>query len=103
LIFSTSYRVYNKLGYDFLEKIYENAMMIEFRIEVGLLLNFVPKPEFKRKAFDNLRKWSPARHRSRSGEAGGSAGIGPPWRDSFGEFSGLRKPGLGQGENLRPN
>lgn len=26
--------------------------------EVGLLLNFGPKPEFKRKAFDNLRKGS---------------------------------------------
>jgi GxxExxY protein len=25
-------------------------------IEVGLLLNFGPKPEFKRKAFDNARK-----------------------------------------------
>jgi GxxExxY protein len=25
-------------------------------IEVGLLLNFGPKPEMKRKAFDNLRK-----------------------------------------------
>ena len=110
------YRVYNKLGYGFLEKIYENAMMIEFKkddipavsqsaikvfyegevigecfadilvdnkviveikaakrlaeeneaqllnylkatdIEVGLLLNFGTKPEFKRKAFDNLRK-----------------------------------------------
>jgi len=25
-------------------------------IEVGLLLNFGTKPEFKRKAFDNLRK-----------------------------------------------
>jgi len=110
------YRVYNKLGYGFLEKNYENAMMIEFRkegipavsqspievlydneiigeyyadllvdnkviveikavrrladeheaqllnylkateIEVGLLLNFGPKPDIKRKAFDNLRK-----------------------------------------------
>ena len=110
------YRVYNKLGYGFLEKVYENAMMIEFRkegihavsqfaikvfyenqiigeyyadllvddkviveikaakwlaeeneaqllnylkatdIEVGLLLNFGPKPEIKRKAFDNTRK-----------------------------------------------
>ncbi len=110
------YRVYNRLGYGFLEKVYENAMMIEFRkegvpavsqfairvfyedetigeyyadilvdnkvivevkaarrlakeneaqllnylkatdIEVGLLLNFGPKPELKRKAFDNLRK-----------------------------------------------
>ena len=110
------YRVYNTLGYGFLEKIYENAMMIEFRrggipvvaqssikvlyknelvgeyyadilvdnkviieikatrtlaleheaqllnylkatnIEVGLLLNFGPKPQIKRKVFDNHRK-----------------------------------------------
>ena len=110
------YRVYNKLGYGFLEKIYENAMMIEFEregipavsksaikvlydgdvigeyfadilvdgkviveikaanglvieneaqllnylkatdIEVGLLLNFGPKPAVKRKVFDNFRK-----------------------------------------------
>ena len=110
------YRVYNKLGYGFLEKVYENAMMIEFKkdglqavaqsaikvlydgemigeyyadvmvenkvimeikatkslgieheaqllnylkatdIEVGLLLNFGPKPEIKRKVFDNTRK-----------------------------------------------
>lgn len=110
------YDVYNKLGYGFLEKVYENAMMIEFKkddinavsqfaikvlyegetigeycadilvddkviveikaakklaleheaqllnylkatnIEVGLLLNFGPKPELKRKVFDNLRK-----------------------------------------------
>ncbi|MBE9541807.1 MAG: GxxExxY protein, partial [Proteobacteria bacterium] len=110
------YRVYNKLGYGFLEKVYENAMMIELKkagfpavsqyaikvlyegevigeyyadilvdnkaivevkaakrlveeneaqllnylkatdIEVGLLLNFGPKPEVKRKAFDNTRK-----------------------------------------------
>jgi len=27
------YRVYNKLGYGFLEKIYENALMIELREE----------------------------------------------------------------------
>jgi len=110
------YKVYNKLGYGFLEKVYENAMMIEFKkegisavsqsaikvlyegevigeyfadmlidnkviveikaakslavenetqllnylkatnIEVGLLLNFGPKPEVKRKVFDNSRK-----------------------------------------------
>ncbi len=110
------YNVYNKLGYGFLEKVYENAMILEFRnigikairqspitvfydseivgeyscdllvdekviveikavknlgeeheaqllnylkatnIEVGLLLNFGPEPEIKRKAFDNLRK-----------------------------------------------
>ena len=110
------YKVYNCLGYGFLEKIYENAMMIEFRkasilaesqspikvvyegevvgehaadilvdnkviielkaakslkldhhaqllnylkatnIEVGLLLNFGPKPEISRKVFDNFRK-----------------------------------------------
>ena len=110
------YKVYNKLGYGFLEKVYENAMMLEFKregipavsqfaikvfyenetvgeyfadilvdnkvvveikasktlaldneaqllnylkatdIEVGLLLNFGPKPEIKMKVFDNLRK-----------------------------------------------
>jgi len=112
------YRVYNTLGYGFLEKIYENAMMIEFRrkgipavsqnpinvfygdeiigeyfadilvdrkviveikatknliidheaqllnylkatkIEIGLLLNFGPKAEIKRKVFDNFRKYT---------------------------------------------
>ena len=111
------YKVYNNLGYGFLEKVYENAMMLEFRkenipavsqyaikvvyqdeivgeyfadilvdrkvileikagkslaleneaqllnylkatdIEVGLLLNFGPKPEIKRKVFDNLKKY----------------------------------------------
>ena len=110
------YKVYNKLGYGFLEKVYENAMIIKFGkegipavaqspikvsyedevigeyyadilaedrviveikaartlaseheaqllnylkatdIEVGLLLNYGPKPEIKRKVFDNLRK-----------------------------------------------
>ncbi|MDD5530596.1 MAG: GxxExxY protein [bacterium] len=111
------YRVYNKLGYGFLEKVYENAMMIEFKregipakaqtpikvyyddreiigeytadilvddkimveikaikklaeeneaqllnylkatnVEVGLLFNFGPEPEIKRRAFDNSRK-----------------------------------------------
>ena len=110
------YKVYNTLGYGFLEKVYENALLIEFRksglaakaqapikvvydqqiigeyfvdilvkdcviveikavkslvkeheaqllnylkasqIEVGLLINFGPKPEIKRKIFDNHRK-----------------------------------------------
>jgi GxxExxY protein len=110
------FRVYNRLGYGFLEKIYENAMMIEFEnlrlrakaqfpitvsyedrvigefyadilvddkvileikaarslgpeneaqllnylratdIEVGLLLNFGPEPEIRRKVFDNAKK-----------------------------------------------
>ena len=110
------YRVYNTLGYGFLEKVYENAMMMRFRkdgipavaqspirvmyeeecigeyyadilvdnkviveikaikrfakeneaqllnylkatdVEVGLLLNFGPEPEVKRKAFNNFRK-----------------------------------------------
>ena len=111
------YRVYNRLGYGFLEKVYENAMMIEFKreriiaraqlpiqvyyedgkvigeynadilvddkviveikatkklvdeneaqllnylratnIEVGLLFNFGPEPEIRRKAYDNRRK-----------------------------------------------
>jgi GxxExxY protein len=116
VIIKIFYKVYNTLGYGFLEKIYENAMMIEFRkagipaeaqspievtyegeivgehaadiivdnkviielkaakqlaedhhaqllnylkateIEVGLLLNFGPKPEISRKVFDNFRK-----------------------------------------------
>jgi len=110
------YKVDNTLGYGFLEKVYENAMMIELKREdilafsqyaikvfyedeivgeyfadiladdkiiveikatrnlaleheaqllnylkatdkeVGLLLNFGPKPEIKRKVFDNFRK-----------------------------------------------
>jgi GxxExxY protein len=112
------YKVYGKLGYGFLEKVYVNAMMIELGregipataqfpiqvfyeneivgeyfadilgynriiveikaakssapeneaqlrndlkatdVEVGLLLNFGPKPEIKRKLFDNSRKES---------------------------------------------
>ena len=115
-IIKNYYKVYSTLGYGFLEKIYENAIMIEFRktaipaisqapikvlyddeiigeyfadilvdgkviieiksakrlivdheaqllnylkatnIEVGLLLNFGPEPEIKRKVFDNFRK-----------------------------------------------
>ena len=110
------YKVYNKLGYGFLEKIYEKAMLLELEkekitaiaqapvkvfydgeilgeysvdilvdnkviieikaikklveeneaqilnylkatdVEVGLLLNFGPKPEIQRKAFSNERK-----------------------------------------------
>jgi hypothetical protein len=61
------YRVYNKPGYGFLEKVYENAMVEESQaqllnylkatnVEIGLLLNFGSKAEFKRKAFDNRRK-----------------------------------------------
>jgi GxxExxY protein len=111
------YNVYGKLGYGFLEKIYENALMIDLKkaginavsqsqievkyedtvigeyfadiivedkviveikaaktltetheaqllnylkatdIEVGLLLNFGPKPGIKRKVFNNNRKY----------------------------------------------
>ncbi len=110
------YTVYNALGYGFLEKVYENALMMELKnrgiksysqspivvkycgepvgeyfadilvedvviveikaarsiiqeheaqllnylkatkIEVGLLLNFGPVPQFKRRAFDNESK-----------------------------------------------
>lgn len=110
------YRVYNVLGYGFLEKVYENALQIELQkmgiqataqspvqvsyddkvvgeyfadlmvedciiveikaakslaaeheaqllnylkatdIEVGLLFNFGPSPEIRRKVFDNCRK-----------------------------------------------
>ena len=115
-IIKAFYIVYNKLGYGFLEKVYENALIIELKklglyslqqhpievlyegikvgqyfadiiinnciiieiktaeslceeheyqlinylkatnIEVGLLLNFGKKPEFKRKVFSNIRK-----------------------------------------------
>ena len=115
-IIKAFYRVYNTLGYGFLEKVYENALLIELtkmnipavtqspikvfydgnivgkyladvlvddkvitevkainvllpeyeaqllnylkatNIEVGILLNFGPKPEIKRKAFNNFRK-----------------------------------------------
>ena len=115
-IISIFYKVYNTLGYGFLEKVYENAMMYEFKKagipavsqspiavmyedeimgeyftdilvdnkviieikaarnlaaehkaqllnylkatdkEVGLLLNFGPKPEISRKVFDNSKK-----------------------------------------------
>jgi len=115
-IIGVFYKVYNNLGYGFLEKVYENAMMLDFNKEdipavsqysikvlyegvtigeyfadilvddkvivgikaaknlaaeneaqllnylkatdkeVGLLLNFGPKPRIKRKVFDNYRK-----------------------------------------------
>ncbi len=117
-VISAFYDVYNTLGYGFLERVYENAMVIELtkggivsiqqsplkvyyndeiigeyfadllvedkvivelkasktlaveheaqllnylkasRYEVGLLLNFGPKPEIKRKVYDNERKGS---------------------------------------------
>jgi len=115
-IIQAFYKVYNNLGYGFLEKVYQNALMIELgkmgfycesekpvkvfyegilvgdyradiivdrciiienkaaeglaeenefqlinylkatEIEIGLLLNFGKKPEFKRKIFTNDRK-----------------------------------------------
>ena len=117
-IIKSFYKAYNTLGYGFLEKVYENALLLEFKdfnlqalsqapinvlyigvvigeyfadilvqgtvilkikaaktlsveheaqllnylkatnAEVGLLLNFGPKPEIRRKAFDNNRKIS---------------------------------------------
>lgn len=116
LIIKAFYKVYNKLGYGFLEKVYQNALLIELRkagfyceseqtvrvyyedilvgdyradiivdyciiienkaaevlmkehdyqlinylrateIEVGLLLNFGKKPEFRRRIFSNNKK-----------------------------------------------
>ncbi|HYA01779.1 MAG TPA: GxxExxY protein [Syntrophobacteria bacterium] len=115
-IIGAFYQVYNTLGYGFLEKVYENALIIELKkagisalpqgsitviyegevvgeyladilvdnkviveikavkrlapeheaqllnylkatdIEVGLLLNFGPQPEVRRKVFDNYKK-----------------------------------------------
>jgi GxxExxY protein len=116
LILKAFFKVYNILGYGFLEKVYENAMVIELRnmgvecyaqspikvhhfndivgvysadllvakevivelkaavtwvpdneaqllnylkatdIEVGMLLNFGPKPQYQRKVFSNEHK-----------------------------------------------
>ena len=116
VILKTFYEVYNELGYGFLEKVYQNALLIELRnkglevypqkkikvfykgnevgdyyadlivenkvilelkaaeyvveefenqllnylrgtdCEIGLLLNFGKKPEFRRKIFENKRK-----------------------------------------------
>jgi len=118
LIIGAFYKVYNGLGYGFLEKVYRNSMAVELRkleldvvpeariavyydggvvgeyfadllvgdavivelkaarrlleaheaqllnylkatpYEVGLLFNFGPKPEMRRKVFDNARKGS---------------------------------------------
>ena len=45
------YKVYNKLGYGFLEKVCENAMMIEFK------KGGIPAvPQSAIKVFDNFRK-----------------------------------------------
>jgi len=41
-IINIFYRVYNKLGYGFLEKIYQNAMMIEFKREGILAISQSP-------------------------------------------------------------
>ena len=109
-IIEAFFHVYNSLGYGFLEKVYENALILELKkmglsavaqvpirvlyagelvgeyfadilveikaaktigpeheaqllnylkatsTEVGLILNFGPKAEFKRKIFDNILK-----------------------------------------------
>lgn len=116
IILKTFYEVYNQLGYGFLEKVYQNALLIELKskglevipqkkiqvyykgnrvgeyyadlminnsiiielkaadyiveefenqllnylrgtdCELGILLNFGKKPEFRRKVFENKRK-----------------------------------------------
>lgn len=116
IIINAFYKVYNTLGYGFLEKVYRNALIIELtqrgltvepevaltvqyegkvvgayftdivvnslvilelkavdtivseheaqilnylratNLEVGLILNFGPKPQIRRKVFDNSRK-----------------------------------------------
>jgi hypothetical protein len=72
IILRSFYEVYNELGDGFLESVYESALYIVLtgyglcverqkdisptNIEVGLLLNFGRKPEFKRFVYDNKRK-----------------------------------------------
>ena len=76
-IIQAFYKVYNTLGFGFLESVYLNALYIELKaievlvqeneqqlinylkatnFEVGLLLNFGRKPQVKRKIFDNDKK-----------------------------------------------
>ena len=82
-ILKAFYNVYNTLGYGFLEKVYENALVHELRemglevvqqkpikvyydgvlvgdylagMEVGLLSNFGERPEFVRRILTNDRK-----------------------------------------------
>jgi len=74
VIIACFYRVYNDLGYGFLERVYQNALyyaldrlnpanekqLINYlkatEFEVGLLLNFGKTPQIKRKIFSNDNK-----------------------------------------------
>jgi len=58
-IINAFYHVYNSLGYGFLEKVYENALAHELRkrgFDVGLILNFGPKPQITRKIYETARR-----------------------------------------------
>ena len=60
-IIGVFYDVCNELGIGFLEKVYQEAMALVLsskgvEIEVGLLLNFGPRPQVRRFAFENERK-----------------------------------------------
>ncbi len=50
-IIGAAYAVYNALGHGFLEKVYENALAVELN-RLGLLINFGPEIEIKRRIFD---------------------------------------------------
>ena len=55
-IIGAFFAVYNSLGYGFSERLLNYLKATA--IEVGLLLNFGPKAEFRRKVYDNDRKGS---------------------------------------------
>jgi PD-(D/E)XK nuclease superfamily len=62
-IIGVFYDVYNELGYGFLEPVYEEAHEAQLlhylkatEIEVGLLLNFGSRPQFRRLLYGNQRK-----------------------------------------------
>ncbi len=46
------YETYNELGFGFLESVYESAFSLRLKatgLKVGLLVNFGPRPHFRRR------------------------------------------------------
>ena len=54
-VIGSFFEVYGKLGFGFLESVYENALVVELRragvtgLPLGLLFNFGPRAQFRRR------------------------------------------------------